>query len=58
MLKNLDPMTELLKSRDVECESKVYGDETTGHVFHVDIKSELATQANDDQCEFLKRHVG
>jgi hypothetical protein len=51
-------MTELLKSRDVECESRVYGDETTGHVFHVNIKSELATQANNDQCEFLKRHVG
>ena len=58
LLKNLEPMTELLKSRDVECESRVYGDETTGHVFHVDIKSELATQANNDQCEFLKRHVG
>ena len=57
LLENVEPMTQLLRDRGVECESKVYGDKNIGHVFHVDVKSGLAGQANDDQCDFMKRHV-
>ena len=35
---------------------KLYGDEEhpLGHVFHCDIKSEFAKQANDDECDFFR----
>ena len=40
----LAPMQELLTSKGVDCESKLYGDDKTGHVFHLDIRSELASR--------------
>ena len=56
-LENVEPMVEHLKSHGIECESKIYGDEKTEHVFHINIKSSLANEANDDQCAFMKRHI-
>ena len=54
---NVEPMVKYLEAHKVECESKIYGDENTHHVFHVDVKSSLAGRANDDQCNFLKKHI-
>lgn len=49
----------LMESLDrvgVKYRYKLYGDEEhpLGHVFHCDVKSEFAAQANDDECEFFK----
>lgn len=49
----------LMESLDrvgVKYRYKLYGDEEhpLGHVFHCDVKSELAAQANDDECNFFK----
>ena len=57
LLENLEPMVALLESKGVTCESRIYGDKSTGHVFHVDIKTELAKKANDDQTEFMKKLI-
>ncbi|MBE6759176.1 MAG: alpha/beta hydrolase [Ruminococcaceae bacterium] len=51
------PMAELLTSRGVECEYRLYGDKTTGHVFHINIRSELADEANTDQLAFMMKYV-
>lgn len=51
------PMAEHIISKGAYAEWKIYGDENYGHVFHVDIKKELANIANDEQCEFFKRYV-
>ena len=58
LVKNLDPFKELLKSKNVECDSKIYGDKNTYHVFFEDIRNDLAKEANKDQVDFLKKHVG
>ena len=44
-----------LEKAGVKYAYKLYGDDHThlGHVFHCDIKSEAAKQANDDECGFL-----
>ena len=57
LLENVEPMMAFLSSKGVKCESKIYGDESTGHVFHVDIKTDLARKANDDQIEFMKKFI-
>lgn len=57
LLANCKPMAELLRSRGVEAEAKIYGDEDTGHVFHVDIRCEVGRQANDDETSFFKKHI-
>ena len=49
----------LMESLDrvgVKYRYKLYGDEEhpLGHVFHCDVKSELAAQPNDDECNFFK----
>lgn len=57
LLDHCAPMAELLGSRGVECEYKIYGDRTTGHVFHVNMRSDLALQANADQLAFFERFI-
>ena len=49
-----EPMAELLRSRGVRCEYKIYGNEQTGHVFHVDMRNEFGAVANAEQVEFFK----
>ena len=51
------PMAELLRSRGVPCESRIYGDEHTYHVFHCDMRNETGRQANDDQTAFFRQYV-
>ena len=52
-----EPMAELLRSRGVECEWKLYGDEKTWHVFHIDIRGEDGRQANDDELAFMAKYI-
>ena len=57
LLEQCLPMQKLLHSRGVEAQAKIYGDETTGHVFHVDIRNPLGRQANDDELAFFKKFI-
>jgi acetyl esterase/lipase len=52
-----EPMGALLRSRGVETISVIYGDKSTGHVFHCDMRSEVGRKANDDEAKFFMRHV-
>lgn len=54
---HMEPMAELLRSRGVECQCKLYGDENTFHVFHINIRTELAQQANTDELEFMAKFI-
>jgi hypothetical protein len=47
-------MAELLKNKGVNCEYKIYGNEQTYHVFHVDMRNEFSGEANREQLEFFK----
>lgn len=51
-----DALIKALEKSGVKYSYKLYGDDSTplGHVFHCDIKSEAAKQANDDECKFFK----
>jgi len=54
------PMYDLLRKRNVEAVLRIYGTEAqkdVAHVFHLNLRSETATQCNDAQCEFFRRHV-
>ncbi len=51
------PMEKLLKSRGVTARAKIYGDETTGHVFHVDVRNPTGRRANDDETDFFKAYI-
>lgn len=51
-------MADFLKEKGVTCEHKIYGNEQTYHVFHVDMRNEFSTEANNDQIEFFKRFLG
>lgn len=57
LLEHCQPMAELLQSRGIPCEHKIYGDEATGHVFHVNIRSELARQANTEELVFMTQFI-
>ncbi|MBR4966091.1 MAG: alpha/beta hydrolase fold domain-containing protein [Lachnospiraceae bacterium] len=52
------PMADLLLSRGVLCEYKIYGNEQTGHVFHVDMRDEYGAQANREQVDFFRKILG
>ena len=52
-----EPMAEFLRRKGVPCEYKIYGDENTGHVFHLNMRSELAGQANDDEIRFIEGYL-
>ncbi|MBQ4381345.1 MAG: alpha/beta hydrolase [Oscillospiraceae bacterium] len=56
LLTECDPFAALLRSRGVHCEYRIYGDKNTGHVFHLNMRSDLARQANDDEAGFLMRY--
>ena len=51
------PMAEFLRQKDVPTEAKLYGDKKTGHVFHLDIRSELGRQANREELNWLFRYL-
>lgn len=54
------PMYDLLKEKGVPCKLEVYGteeDESTGHVFHVNILKPEAIRCNDAQCAFFREHM-
>lgn len=51
------PMAELLRSKGVPCKYRIYGDEKTGHVFHLDMRSDLARKANDEEIAFIREHL-
>ncbi len=52
-----EPMARLLMEKGVPCEYKIYGNENTGHVFHVNMRLDLARQANDDEIAFIKKFM-
>ncbi|MBR1842617.1 MAG: alpha/beta hydrolase [Oscillospiraceae bacterium] len=52
-----EPMAAHLRSRGVETVCKIYGDEKTYHVFHLDVRSEVGKTANDDEAKFFMRHI-
>lgn len=47
-------MAEFLRSRGVTCGYKIYGNEQTGHVFHVDMRDSFGEEANREQLVFFK----
>jgi acetyl esterase/lipase len=53
------PMYSLLCNRGVEARMRLYGmeDDPRGHVFHLNIKDEMARSCNDDECDFFRRHL-
>lgn len=51
------PMAELIRSKGVPCEYRIYGDEKTGHVFHLDMRSDLARKANDEEIAFIREYL-
>jgi len=53
------PMFEQLREKGVECMFKVYGvaGKKTQHVFHLDIRSDIARECNNEQCNFFRRFV-
>ncbi len=57
LVSHMQPMAELLRSKGVACECGLYGDETTGHVFHINIRTELAQQANSDELNFMSAYI-
>ncbi len=48
------PMKDFLDMKGVKNECKIYGDEKTGHVFHVDVRSVIGQGANDDETAFFR----
>ena len=57
LVKNCAPMTDFLQCMGVPCEYRIYGDQKTGHVFHLDMRSALAHQANDDEIAFFRKYL-
>ena len=54
------PLHRKLKRKGVETVLRIYGEKSQkeiGHVFHLNCKSELADQCNDDQCAFFRQHL-
>ncbi len=50
----------LLRRRGVESRLEIYGtkqQKEIGHVFHVNCRSQIADQCNDDQCAFFRAHM-
>ena len=52
-----EPMAKFLMEKNVPCEWKIYGDETTGHVFHVNVRDENGVKANDDELAFFRKYL-
>ena len=54
------PMHLLLKCKGVESVFGLYGkkeQKEIGHVFHLNCKTELADQCNDDEAAFFRKHI-
>jgi len=54
------PMYNILKKRGVPALLKIYGEKgqkEIGHVFHLNCRSDLARQCNDEQCAFFRSHM-
>ncbi len=57
---NVQPMVEILKAQGVPVESKIYGteeDKMAQHIFHCNVRYDLATQCNDDEVAFFKKYI-
>lgn len=57
---NAKPMQELLESKGVKTEFKLYGKEGQkymGHVFHCNMNLEEAKECNRDECEFFRQFI-
>ena len=57
LLSHCEPMARLINERGGTAEYRIYGDERTGHVFHVDMRDPYSNAANDDETEFFKKHL-
>lgn len=57
LLEHCEPMADFLKEKGIPCDYMIYGDEKTGHVFHLNIRSNLARQATDDEIAFMIRFL-
>jgi len=57
LLEECGIMADYLKEKGVVCEYKIYGNEKTYHVFHVDMRNEFSKEANDDQTEFFNKFL-
>ena len=57
---NAEPMCRFLTEKGIDAAWKCYGtedNEAVGHVFHVNIALEEATQCNDDAADFFRKHL-
>ena len=52
-----EPMAAFLDEKGVENDKKIYGDRKTGHVFHVNVRSDIGREANDDEIAFFKKYL-
>ena len=60
LLMMASPLHRLLKRKGVESVLKIYGtkkQKDIGHVFHLNCRSSLADQCNDEQCAFFRSHM-
>ena len=46
------PVAALLREQNVPTEAKLYGDKRTGHVFHLNIRSEPGRRANREELSW------
>lgn len=59
LLDHIAYMQEKLQALNIDHVVKIYGDEAVkpNHVFHCDIKNDIARQCNDDECDFFKSFI-
>lgn len=57
LIEECEPMAKFFVNKGVWCEYKIYGNEQTFHVFHVDMRNEFGVLANQDQIHFFKKHL-
>ncbi len=55
------PIYNIFKKRGVDARCMIYGDKNTteyvGHVLHVNCKTNIGKQINDDECNFFKSYI-
>ncbi|MCR4684581.1 MAG: alpha/beta hydrolase [Lachnospiraceae bacterium] len=57
LMEECEPMAKFLQEKNVPCAYKIYGDEHTGHVFHVNVRDEIGVAANDDELNFFRQYL-
>ncbi len=59
LLGHVEIMEKALIEHGIDTTVKIYGDDTNKppHVFHCDIKSNLANECNNEQCDYLRRYI-